>query len=289
MKYFILLSVLLILVFFLVFFIHKVVVKRMIRNQLRNKYNYLIRQYDLTVKETDLMNHMAPFLANPQKKYLLLQNRGTFSYALKRLSMAQEVQEDIVASVQKKLGFPPVEHKSRLITTSDIFKGAPVAVQNDEKRFFLCLSQGLFTEKLVLRTGKRGAKVNRGDRVTLFTYNYRKLYVFISKVLSVDKESFTVSEAEAALNSIYKNINLPVYINFESMDDDPVKTELVTINATGAVIKNPHKKVKRGDDIRIMFHPKLAPNIHLNGEVERVSIDRKYIYTVFSHLKKEKL
>jgi hypothetical protein len=274
LSYFLIFFILLILSIFTIYIFLGIAGRRELHKWTRKKYHTLIREFDLTIREIDLLDQMAVFLINPLKKYLLLQNRGTFSNALRHLSMVREIPEGVGKSLEEKLGFPHVEYTNQMYSTSDIARGVPVAVWDRTGKITLCHSEGHATGRLSLKAVKGLVKLKQGAIVTLFAYTYRYLYSFETKVVSVDRDVFTVSEVDTATlnkDSQKKRIELPVYITLESLEDFELETEIVRVIKGGAIIRNPDKSIRKRDDIRITFHPVYAKNYHLNGEVWKIS------------------
>lgn len=266
--------------------------KHRLRKWAGEKYQLMIREFDLTIREMDLLDQMAVFLINPLKKYLLLQNRGTYSSVLRQLSLVRKIPEEVERSLAEKLGFPYVQYTKQLHSTLDISRAVPVAVADSTGNLTLCLSEGHSTGRLSLKTIRGTVKLKPGMDVTLYVYTYRYLYLFETKVFSVDKDSFSVLEVDTAVldaDSRKKKLELPVYITPESLNYYVWQTEIVRIIKGGAIIRNPDKSIRKGDDIKITFHPVYAKNYHLNCEVLKVSKNKKYIYTVFSHIKRREL
>jgi hypothetical protein len=74
----------------------------------------------------------------------------------------------------------------------------------------------------------------------------------------------------------------------ENLDHSPFKSVIVKFSEKGAVLKNPGKKMKRGDDLRVFFRLWLEKEFHLNCAVKKITLDKKYAHVIFAHVKGRK-
>lgn len=92
--------------------------RRQLLEAWRKKWEHYTRRYGISEHEAALLEAMAAYLDEPEKKYVLLVDRHLFNMALRKYTATQSADEELIRSVMSKAGLKPVSEEMRGIAFS---------------------------------------------------------------------------------------------------------------------------------------------------------------------------
>jgi hypothetical protein len=265
---------------------------RHLRRRLTTEFSRRIAELGLDNTEISLIDRMADFLGNKEKKYLLLVNPNTFLSALRQLKQNEEVPPRVIEAVTQKLGFANEELQQIPMTTQGLQSGITVTLVAHGGRRFKGICDSIREEGLVV-TYAEEHRFRVGQPLLILSHTYQGLHVFKTKILEESKGRILLEHTERqrfirrSHNSTFHHI--PAYVRHTGRGRTPVKVEIRDFTNRGAYLTNPEKTFRTGDDLKIYFRPGPGKLYPLNAEVEKTSLRRHLIKVKFGHLDRTKL
>jgi hypothetical protein len=286
----ILLLILILVLLFLVLY-RKKEYSRSVR-EWRDEYNHLIRKFDLTINELDLLNRMAAFLHDRSRMNLLLTNRNTFHHALILL--------------KKKEGDIP-RFSETLI--HKLFDQGPKDMPEGFERFFglgrpvrfISSDGNVYGGQIILR---EDSKIILGNvhslESTRKNYDIRgegRLFIqdFRGLISHEIAEKVVLSESSFQLNlsheeDLKKNsFHLPDVYLYLPGTKEPVKTHFYRISEGSGVVENPGALLKMDESVKIALQKDSNHNYNVNAVVRWLSLNKRYAKLKFGYLKMSEL
>jgi hypothetical protein len=269
--------------------------KKELKIVLDKKYNKLLAQFSIDLKEKEIIERLSKFLRTPEKKYLLLLNPNIFHSTLNKLrelilmDKKAHLDSKTLYSLEHKLGFNKISRFSELNTTYDLPDGISVYVIFNKD---LKLSGRIINteEAIKVNLENRITENHKGRKALIYTHMYSGIYVFYTKVKKMSNFQLLLEhtfklKALQRRSFFRKNVNLPVLIEKTGDVVQPVSTMIYDISGGGASIDNRNIGLNPHDDIKLSFPNNKILTLRLNAEVIRTSRNGKTAHIKFNHLK----
>ena len=291
-------TVILIVSLFLIFFIisklKQIIEKKRLSFLYREKYSKLIRNFNLTLSEIDLINKMAIYLKNPEKKYLLLINKHTFNYCLAYVEK-NEPAESLkgIITLREKLGFDKYDPFEKPFSTLNLYKGMPVKISKKNIKNLIWNTGKIINisdKNIIVEFTDDLSLPDKGTEIKMAVHDFRGVFLFNTKVDYWDKNILylhhTHNRVAIQQRQYYRRkMNLKVFLKNDAIKEEMKESQLIDISGNGASLLNPGKNFKKGDDIRFFFHNDENEWYGVNAEVIRLSQMGKTMHIRFGHLK----
>ncbi len=269
--------------------------KKELKIILNKKYDTLIEKLKINLNEKEIIEKLSKYLKNPEKKYLLLLYPNLFHSTLNKLRESiikkyrQHLDEKILSSLERKVGFSRISQYSELISTYDLPEGMSVYVIIDENH--KGYGKIIYSEEsLKIRLDIEIKGISIGQEVTIYTHNYTGVYVFHAILKRIEKNILFFEHTKRIKslqrrNYFRRKVFFPVLIEKPGDSNKPIGSILYDISGGGASIDNTKLGLKPHDDFRITFPNNNILTLYLDAEVIRCSKDGKIIHIMFNHLK----
>lgn len=273
-----------IIVFILLSILLRFSERKKIKTVFHEKFEELIRKFDLTVNELDLIGEMSRFLRNRDKKYLLLTNKATFLYALQELKAEKQFSADYAASLAAKIGVAENLQIDHLNSTKKLEQNTPVKIEPADGKRFIGIIVKKQNSSFTVRIKTEGSPVPSTGKILLYVCNFRGIHFY--KVPIIDTRDNLITFSHSNTMELKKsNIQLNVYIRKEGLKlEKQEKGKVISFWKGGALITNPGKQLRKDDDIRISFLPSDSNPYFTNAEVVKIGKGKKAAEVRFKHL-----
>jgi hypothetical protein len=256
---------------------------------LEDKFSDLIREFNLTVNEIELINSMSRYLLYPEKKYLLLVNRHTFNYALHKLKEEREIQPSLINSLQEKLKYTTYNPLDAPVSTEYLYADMPVILETKEKKIWGLVKE-VDSNKISIKVPDTVELPLKETKVNLIVYDFRGIFVFSTSVQKTNEHMLYLEHSDNRVliqreKAVTKEIKMDVFIQHEGLGQRPVKSTLLTLGSSYASLSNPEKRFRIKEDVRLFFTKNDSPWFQVNAEVVRLSKGGAVIHVRFGHLK----
>jgi hypothetical protein len=277
------------IIFLVAFIILRSVEKYRLNKTLARKYQRYVSVFRFTAGEKNVIERMAGFLKNKNKKYLLLLNPKTFSAALRLLEHEINVKEEVVSALKTKLGFDKARPHSVITGTEDLNQGMPAIIMHDKKiKISGTVSRGgkdFFHVSLL----QENRDIIKNDHVVVFVHNFTGIYAFTVTVRENRGDLLVLKHSRQKKlfqrrEFFRKQVKLPVLIKKTDSSEEPIPAFIVDLSASGAAIRHPRLQLTKGDDLKIYFQKTGDDVFYLNAEVLRADRQRTEISVRFGHL-----
>jgi c-di-GMP-binding flagellar brake protein YcgR len=302
------LEIVLVLLSFLLFVALLIVIYRLQRQKVRRQQNSIAGQRyrqirekrSLTPSEEDLVQRMARFLKEPEKKYLILINQPTFNFCATKLRARDAAVAGSIAELRSKLGFRlqgpeqiPAssaelpEGQGLLIVAADAKAPAMRRERNGGKAHARVQKQE--PEALLVQLIETGTSFQRGERVRVYFQNRAGLFSFLSSILSVENQRMRLRHGEdirrLQRRKYYrKRVSQPVGIRHAGTEGQPVLSTFYDLGGNGASLKNPGRRYSAGDAVELTFLA-AGERFTLVAEVLRTSKNGDVLHVRFAPMR----
>ena len=245
--------------------------RRKSRRALGNRYQGLVARFGLSNAEQDLLKAMTRYLADPHKKYLLLINRHTLASCVQMMRRHEELPAATYDSLREKLGLETDKVPVAKRTTRDLRLGSTVRIEvGDAEPRITAVVSATGGEELRLFAQDKKFEVRTGSRVTLFNHDYRGIGYYHTRVIAVAGGEITLEHAPnrmllAGAGSALRAVNLKVFVSRDADNAPEFASVIVDLMANGARMKNPNRRYRAGDDLRIYFRQRADRWNHINA------------------------
>ncbi|RPJ08185.1 MAG: PilZ domain-containing protein [Spirochaetaceae bacterium] len=252
------------------------------------KYNNALHRFELSEDERRLVESLAQFLKNRDKKYLLFENQQLFNHCLFQLRINTTVPKEPLGTLMNKLKFKITDSFHDPVSSRQLPAGKPVLLITDDGKKLPALVEEVTQKSLVLSIDPHAHAPVVGTDLSVFTNNDRGLVTFIAMVGNVRENIISLTHSDH-LKSIQrranfrKQVTVPIYIKREGADMPVLKSEILDLSAGGMSVKNPSLSFTRGDDCKISFAPDTKLEFDLYGEIIRVSKGGNILHIRFGH------
>jgi hypothetical protein len=288
-SFFIIFVISIIIVSVLIAIINYLVGKRRLFKELKEKYLYYLNEFGLNREEEKLIEMLSIYLKTPGKKYLLFVNQHVFNHCLSELKRRRPVDNEILLPLVKKLGFNianpyHVPRSSRELMEK---KAALLVMPSGEK--FAGIIEKQLSASLVFSATNESKPPLIGSNATFYTHNAFGILSFSTIIQNIkDKEIYLAHSEKVSFmqrrQNYRKQIILPIFIKQEGSNETPLQSAILDLSAGGISVKNPLKKFKKGDDLKLFFHKDTNIWFDLYGEVVRLSKNHDVLHIRFGYL-----
>jgi hypothetical protein len=273
-----------IIVFVLLFFLLRFFEQKKVRTVFHEKFEELIRKFDLTINELDLLGEMSRFLRNRNKKYLLLTNKATFLYALQELKAEKKIPAEYAASLAAKIGVAENLRIDHLNSTKKLEQNTPVKLEPAKGQRFIGVIAKKQNGSFTVRIKNEGAPVPAKNKLLLYVCNFRGIHFYKVPIIDTGGNLITFAHSDT-MELMKNNAQLNVYIRKEGLKaEKQEKGKVISFWKGGALITNPAKQLRKDDDIRIAFLPSDSNPYFTNAEVVKIGSGKSVAEVRFKHL-----
>ncbi|MDC7222913.1 MAG: hypothetical protein PQJ60_04180 [Spirochaetales bacterium] len=285
------LNLIVLLILLILILVFLVLYRRNIRSksvkEWRTEYNRLVREFDLTINELDLLNRMVVFLDDRARINLLLTNRNTYHHVLKLLEKKEEGIPRYSESLTEKLYGQGVAEMPEGFETLFGF-GRPV-------RLISALGR-VYTGHIITRESKRIVLGNVHllqenlknsdvrDMGRLFIQDYRGLTSHgVSEIHELSETSFELilSSDEPTRKNGFR---LPDIYIFLPGEKEPVKTHFYRVSEGMGLVENPGGLLKMDQTVKVALQKDTNHHYHVNGVVRAMTLNKRYARLKFGYL-----
>lgn len=254
---------------------------------LEKQFEREIRRLDLTVRQVDILNQLSAVLSDPAKRYLLLVNPNTFRHSARIVGDFHPPLDASFDALQKKLGFALPAQRQRPIDERAPAVGSAVKIAPIRTRgTVLAVVRERSGKNLRLELGEK-LNLRPGTEVRLFAAHPSALLEASGTVLAREGNAVSIrvdrSFKEAAQRKLASNA-LNAFIHREGTEGESVPVTLISISPNGAIVRCEGMRLKKRDDIRLIFRRGQSQWTAINGEVSRVRRRGRKAWIRFSHL-----
>jgi hypothetical protein len=278
----VLLVVIAIILFFVVLSsVLKFTNRKKTRESSEASYQHLIRKYNLTILEVDLILELAETLKNPKKKYQLLIDKTSLRIAVQKLGDLPEEKLLLLNSIKKKTGLAAeTEHKDSLSTKS-FSRGMPVYLELQSREICHAEIYSISDSDLTIKISDKKNAV-KDEAVRLYSFSSPGINTYSLKIIK-SKEGL-ISTHHAQLSEPDKKA-LKLEVNFIYEGDDNIQTHRSVVHQLvnkGAVLDNPTDILQAGDKIKISPVNDMKNLFQVSAEVDKVSTVKKLVFIKFT-------
>jgi c-di-GMP-binding flagellar brake protein YcgR len=263
------LEIVLVVLSFLLFIALLIVIyriqRRKVRQEQRNiaqkRYSQIVEKRALAPSEEDLVQRMARFLKEPQKKYLILINQPTFSYCAAKLRAKDQATAASIAELRSKLGFKLQGPEQIPASSVELREGQGlliVAAGEGDRRRAQGRVQIQEPDSFAVQLIETGTSFHRAETVRVYFQNRAGLFSFDSKILSVEKQTIRLRHGEEIKRfqrrKYYRRrVSQPVGIRYPGSEEQPSLSTFYDLGGNGASLKNPGRRYSSGDAVELTF------------------------------------
>lgn len=259
--------------------------KHKIKKSAFSAYQKLVRKFNLTVLETDLLEELARSLLHPEKKYLLLINKGTFRYSVQKLKGLNKEKLELIESLSSKLGFSSGLKLGNVFSTKLFKPGMPVKIEDQEKHVFPAEINSVSENNITIKYKGREYKIKEGEKLTMLACTFEGFKVYSLTVEKAKEGLFSSKHAEPETLT-RKAVKFRVIVeNEKGFQKESAKTTVISIYEKGAVLRNTTERLRVGDDIKIYLNHDTGRIRHVNAEVVKAPLLGKTATVRFTHIK----
>jgi hypothetical protein len=214
------LEIVLVILSFLVFVALLIVIYRLQRRKVRRqqrqlaerRYRQIAAKRSLKPSEEDLVQRMARFLKEPEKKYLILINQPTFNFCAAKLRSKDEGAAGPIAELRSKLGFRLQGPEQIPASSAELPEGQGlliIALSGGSGR----KAQGRVSKQehtgLLIQLIEPGTTFDRGERVRIYFQNRAGLFSFESRILALEKRMIRLQQGEDIKRIVLPQAGIP--------------------------------------------------------------------------------
>ncbi len=254
---------------------------------MRERYVNLIKKLELTADERRIIERLAVYLKDKDRKYQLLINPNVFYSCLDSLMNEDEISESTIEPVVIKLGFNNFSPYTKLVTTHDFYDGMPVYIVINRKDRIN--GRVVKSEKhLIISVNANAPGISEDSMVEIFTYNQSGIYSFQTKF--VKKVAYNLYFEHSGKFTEYqrriffrKKVDLSVMVKNAHESEEPVPVKMLELSGSGAMLENANYRYDIGDDLKIRFPERDI--LSLDAHVVRTLKNKSIACVEFSHLR----
>lgn len=263
--------------------------ERVSSERVHTAWKKYLEEYGLNSSEIALVNRLAQFLTDPDKRYILLVNQHTFLECLHALKQQESPDMDILMPLAMKLGYRISDPREIPRSSRDLVEGVPVAVVDQQRNVSSGLVSRQLPNSLVLVLPVFKSALGDGEGVVLFFHNFAGLFELKTRIQKKSADELWLAHSDNLIkiqrrSFFRKRINLPIHIRREGVRDQDDVTQILDMSLGGMSLINPGGKYRKGDDLSLYFFRDAHELFHLYGEVVRISRSGSVLHLKFGHL-----
>jgi len=297
-------EIVLVILSFLAFIAVLIVIYRLQRRRVRRqqriiadrRYRQISAKYSLEPSQEELVQRMARFLKEPEKKYLILVNQPTFNFCAAKLR-AKEGAAASIAQLRSRLGFRLQGPEQIPASSAELPEGQGLLIVGSETKApenrrgrDTAKAQGRVHGQepgaLSVQLLEPGASFHPGQTVQIYFQNRAGLFSFVSSVLSIQDRMIRLQHGEdlqrLQRRKYYrKRVSQPVGIRYPGAEEKPTLSTFYDLGGNGASLKNPARRYSAGDAVELTFLA-AGQRCTLVAEVLRCSKNRDVLHVRFA-------
>ena len=258
--------------------------RRLVREKSEASFQKLIRKFNLTILELDLIEKLAASLKKSQEKYQLLINKTALRHAVSNTGGLDDDEEEILHRLSIKLGFIQPSYAEQGFTTKYLHPGYPVKIMTPDKSFSDAEVYSNSENNIAIKYYSAEYPVTPDEEVLLLSTVSSKFREFRLIPDKVKEEIF--SSPHTASEEIRKsNVRIDVEAEKENIEDeDPpgrIKLVIVMLSEEGAFLYDKNNILEPAENIRIYLDNDIKQEHPVYAEVLKVSEEKKLVSVKF--------
>ena len=244
-------------------------------------YQKLIRKFNLTILELDLLDRLSATLKKKDEKYQLLINQGKLRQAAKRTGDLSETETELLEQLKIKLGFEAPAIQSLENSTRLLMQGTPLKIRFNENEIANAEVYSTAESNITIKYSNQDPPVIPDQEILVFAPSSGRILCFRLLTDKVREELFTASHTEAeAFEKISVKISITAKVIPEPEEDEQpedhiIKSVIVLLSPQGAFILDKKSELVPGDTIEIYFSNDKKNLNPICGEVIKVSEEKR--------------
>ncbi len=257
---------------------------------LQEKYEELLKKLALSLSDQDLIERLAVYLKDPEKKYLLLINQPVFNGCAAKLVRSESIPASSLAALRVRLKFSARDPEKIPTSSAELPVGLPVLLIRERGKKVSGKIADLKPQSLMISLEGASPSFPTGTTVSLYFQKRSGVFSFTTHVQTSGDRSLDLAHSENIKHyqrrKYYrKKILLPVFVNPAGSEETPVLSAFTDLGGGGASLKNPGFRFKAGDDLELSFFPAGVARLKVVAEVVRVSGKGGTLHVRFEPLK----
>ena len=262
--------------------------RKRIRDAAEASYQKLIRKFNLTILEIDLIEELASTLRKPEDKYNLLLNKSRFRQAEHKIESFTDKQQVRLEELKIKLGFIVAEETLELVSTLSFLQGAPVKLlyngHNADAEIY-----SMSESNITVKCPKPPAPVTMDTEIMLITSTGGRLRIFPLTPEKVKADLFSAPHSEAvAVEKLKVDIDIEIEIvAAEDEDEETIElsSTIVLLSEKGAFIQDKRNVIKPGDMLRLFLDTDLKKKYPVYAEAVKISSEKQLVSVRFVEIR----
>ncbi|UCF97091.1 MAG: PilZ domain-containing protein [Spirochaetaceae bacterium] len=294
------LEIILVILSFLTFVILLIIIYRLQRRRVRQqqrrladgRYRQIVEKLVLTPSEEDLVQRMARYLKEPEKKYLILINQPTFNFCAVKLRKKDATSTTDIAELRSRLGFRLQGPEQIPASSAELPEGQGLLLVATEERS-VRKAQGRVQKQgprsFVVQLLEAASPFREGEAIRIYFQNRAGLFSFDSTIQSVHNGAVQLQHGEdirrIQRRKYYRRrISQPVAVRYPGAEEQPVLSTFYDLGGNGASLKNPGKRYTPGDALELTFLA-AGERFSLIAEVLRTSKNGEVLHVRFAPMR----
>ncbi len=251
--------------------------KSRIKNSSEESYQKLIRKFNLTILELDLLDKLALSLKKPEEKYILLINKSKLRQAVNRTENLTDTDFKMLEQLRLRLGFVRKDDSEGKISTKSIKQAMPVILKLHNGEFAEAEVYSLSESNITVKYMHQKEPVIPDNEVLMITFISGTPALFNLRPDRVKGELFTAPHTEAFE---FEKINTKIEITCEEIADsdsdsqdrnETFKSLIGILFPNGAVIRYGRSELVHDQAIKIFLDNDRKKQYPLYAEVIKIS------------------
>ncbi len=250
-----------------------------------------IRKLDLTINEIDFLDTMSHMLKKPWKKYLLVNNRSTFSNSLSLLQTRNpgKLNLDTARSISRKAGFEEEPIPEKKHGTRKVHPGSPVKIVVPGGALFAGEVIQVNEDTFEFKTNE--SLPGESGEITVYLIDFSGIHGFNTRITARNNGNrYQALHSETRRAQKWENpgnsgMDNEVYIISRESEETPIRARLKSVRPGWLILEDTAGNFSRGQDIRIYLSKKISGGFWVNGEIDRVSHNKKSLMIRLNHVK----
>lgn len=251
--------------------------RKIIRQKSEASFQKLIRKYNLTILELDLIDKLSESLKKPEERYQLLINKNSLRQAVKNSPPIDGIEEKILLSLKRKLGFSIPDVSAIAGSTMGLEQGLPAKLLNEDGTSADASIYSVSENNLAVKYDSTSAQIEADSRVTLLCINENRFTVFSLKPDRIKEEIFSAAHTKAVeITKINTRINI-IAEKTHSGEEHSEQFALVIVHLSGhgAFIFDKTGVLVQGNKFKFRLDNDTEHDRTLYAEVLKISEEKK--------------
>jgi competence protein ComGC len=257
--------------------------------QAKKTYQSVIKKYNLSLEELQVLNKLTRHVQGGlKKKQLLVLKASVFNHAVKALLAKENVPAALITALRLKLGFVAWSNDGPVHSTAELPKGLRLYIlPKNGREFYARLIQQTSACLLVRKEDKEKTLPAGLAWVIVFFEKSNGIFSFSTLVKKVENDTILyLTHSEKIVQNQHRRyyrrkIYLPVSLRQYGMKQPLKKSTITDLGGGGISLLNPENAFKPHDRLVLYFFLPTGKRIALTGKVLRSSHYERYIHLAF--------